>query len=92
MNALAYADIARAEMSPASSLANVTQQLALSLGVTIAAWVLETSAGLHGHAVVKVADFSVAFMVVGAIASMSFWFNLRLAPNAGAEVSGRRDA
>ena len=91
MNALAYADIARAEMSPASSLANVTQQLALSLGVTIAAWVLETSAGLHGHAVVKVADFSVAFMVVGAIASMSFWFNLRLAPNAGAEVSGRRD-
>ena len=92
MNALAYADIARAEMSPASSLANVTQQLALSLGVTIAAWVLETSAGLHGHAVVKVADFNVAFMVVGAIASMSFWFNLRLAPNAGAEVSGRRDA
>ncbi len=92
MNALAYADIARAEMSPASSLANVTQQLALSLGVTIAAWVLETSAGLHGHAVVKAADFSVAFMVVAAVASLSFWFNLRLAPNAGAEVSGRRDS
>lgn len=92
MNALAYADIARAEMSPASSLANVTQQLALSLGVTIAAWVLETSAGLQNHATVKATDFSVAFMVVGAIASMSFWFNLRLAPNAGAEVSGRRDA
>ncbi len=91
MNALAYADIARAEMSPASSLANVTQQLALSLGVTIAAWVLETSAGLQNHATVNAADFSVAFMVVGAIASLSFWFNLRLAPNAGAEVSGRRD-
>ena len=91
MNALAYADIARAEMSPASSLANVTQQLALSLGVTIAAWVLETSAGLRGHATVQAADFSVAFMVVGALASLSFWFNLRLAPNAGAEVSGRRE-
>ena len=89
MNALAYADIPRADMSPASSLANVTQQLALSMGVTLAAWVLETSAGLRGHAQVEAADFSVAFVVVAGISALSFWFNVLLAANAGAEVSGK---
>ncbi len=90
MGALAYADIARPDMSQASSLANVTQQIALSLGVTLAAWVLETSAALGGRVSVQASDFSIAFMVVGAISATSLWFNLRLAHDAGAEVSGRK--
>ena len=90
MGALAYADIARPDMSQASSLANVTQQIALSLGVTLAAWVLETSAALGGRVSVQGSDFSIAFMVVGAISATSLWFNLQLAHDAGAEVSGRK--
>ena len=90
MGALAYADIARPDMSQASSLANVTQQIALSLGVTLAAWVLETSAALGGRVSVQGSDFSLAFAVVGAIAATSLWFNLQLAHDAGAEVSGRK--
>ena len=89
LNALSYADVARPDMSPASSLANVTQQIALSLGVTIGAFALETTAALRGHASVQAADFSVAFVVVAVIASLSFWFNIALARDAGAEVSGR---
>ena len=89
LNALSYADIPRNDMSPASSLANVTQQLALSLGVTLGAAALETTATLRGHAKVQAADFSVAFVVIAVISAMSFWFNLVLAHNAGAEVSGK---
>ena len=89
MNALSYADIDRGAMSPASSLANVTQQIALSLGVTAGAYALEFTAGLRGHAQVEAADFSVAFAVVSLVAASSFLFNVRLAREAGAEVSGR---
>ena len=89
MNALSYADIDRAAMSPASSLANVTQQIALSLGVTAGAYALEFTAGLHGHAQVEAADFGVAFAVVSLVAASSFLLNVRLPRDAGAEVSGR---
>jgi EmrB/QacA subfamily drug resistance transporter len=89
MNAVSYADIERPQMSQASSLANVTTQIALSLGVTLAAFVLETTAALRGHASVQAADFSVAFFVVGIVAMLSVAFHTRLAHNAGAEVSGR---
>ncbi|MBL8384206.1 MAG: MFS transporter [Burkholderiales bacterium] len=92
LNALSYADVARADMSPASSLANVTQQLALSLGVTLAAWVLESTAALRGHAQVEASDFSIAFVVVALVSASSFLFNIRLARNAGAEVAGRDGA
>ena len=89
MNALSYADIDRAAMSPASSLANVTQQIALSLGVTAGAYALEFTAGLRGHAQVEAADFGVAFAVVSLVAASSFLLNVRLPRDAGAEVSGR---
>ena len=92
LNALSYADIPRNDMSPASSLANVTQQLALSLGVTLGAAALETTAALRGHSQVQAADFSVAFVVIAVISAMSFWFNLALAANAGAEVSGKAES
>ena len=92
LNALSYSDIPRNDMSPASSLANVTQQLALSLGVTLGAAVLETTAALRGHTQVQAADFSVAFIAIAVISAMSFWFNIVLAANAGAEVSGKAES
>jgi len=92
LNALAYADIERERMSAASSLANVTQQLSLSLGVTIGAFILEHAAAAHGRTEVAAGDFGIAFAVVAVISASSFWFNLRLQKNAGAEVSGRPPA
>ena len=92
LNAMAYADIERERMSAASSLANVTQQLSLSLGVTIGAFILENAAAAHGRAQVAAGDFSIAFAVVAVISASSFWFNLRLHKNAGAEVSGKPGA
>lgn len=92
LNALAYADIERERMSAASSLANVTQQLSLSLGVTIGAFILEHAAAAHGRTEVAAGDFGIAFAVVALISASSFWFNLRLHTHAGAEVSGRPPA
>ena len=88
VNAIAYADLDAREMSAATSLASVAQQLSLSLGVTIGALALEGAAALHGHAGVRAEDFPLAFVVVALISAAAivpFW---RLAPDAGAEVSG----
>lgn len=90
LGALAYADVERERMSPAASLANVTQQIAQSLGVTVAAFALESIAAMHGRESVAASDFGPAFVLVGLIAASSFFMNIRLAADAGAEVSGRR--
>ncbi|GMA74106.1 hypothetical protein GCM10025880_05230 [Methylorubrum aminovorans] len=49
VNAIAYADLESREMSAATSLASVAQQLSLSLGVSIGALALEGAASWHGH-------------------------------------------
>ena len=90
LNALAYADVERADMSPASSLANVTQKVALSLGVTLGAFVLESMAHAHGRTEVAAGDFGIAFAVVAGVSALSFLFNIALAKDAGAVVSGHR--
>ncbi|MFF8799211.1 MULTISPECIES: MFS transporter [unclassified Methylobacterium] len=90
VNAIAYADLESREMSAATSLASVAQQLSLSLGVSIGALALEGAAGWRGHSGIEATDFSVAFGVVAVISAASFLVFRRLAPDAGAEVSGQR--
>ena len=48
INALSYADVSNREMSSATSLSSVAQQLSLSMGVTIGAFALESANLLHG--------------------------------------------
>ena len=90
VNAIAYADLGPREMSAATSLASVAQQLSLSLGVSIGALALEGAAGWHGHAGIRAEDFSLAFLAVALISAGSYFVFRRLAPDAGAEVSGQR--
>jgi len=92
LNAICYADIERVDMGPASGLANVAQQLALSAGVTVGAFMLEASAALHGHASVAIGDFAWAFLGVSLLSAAAAWPALRLPADAGAEVSGHRAA
>jgi len=89
INALAYADIAQANMSQATSFASVAQQLSLSAGVAAAALVLEFQRYWHGTAQVSVSDFSAAFIVVALIALSSAFVFARMPKNAGASLSGR---
>ena len=89
VNAIAYADLETREMSAATSLASVAQQLSLSLGVTIGALALEGAAEWHGRTEIAAGDFGPAFFAVALISAASVLGFRRLAPEAGAEVSGR---
>ncbi len=92
INAIAYADLEQREMSAATSLASVAQQISLSLGVTLGALVLEGAAAWHGRTEIAAADFGPAFLAVALISGSSVLAFRRLSPDAGAEVSGRRVA
>jgi len=89
VNAIAYADLEPREMSAATSLASVAQQISLSLGVSLGALALEGAAGWHGRSEIAAEDFGFAFLAVAAISAGSFFAFRRLAPDAGAEVSGQ---
>lgn len=89
LNALVYADIDKEEMGPASTLPNVAQQLAWSLGISLSAAVLQAAASMRGHALLAAGDFRIAFAVVGLCSASSFFLVHRLPPEAGAELAGR---
>jgi MFS family permease len=90
VNTMGYADVGEREMSNATSFAGTAQQLALTVGVTIAAQVLHVAALLRGSDVAEAPDFPVAFLLIALISVLStivFW---RLPPSAGSGVSGHR--
>jgi hypothetical protein len=89
VNTLAYADIAHAGMSRASSFASMAQQLGVSLGVGVAAEALSLSMAWRNSDTLIAADVMVGFIVIGvlcALASLSFW---RLSPEAGETLRQR---
>ena len=88
LNAIAYADVSTREMSHATSLTSVAQQLALSIGVALGAAVLEAVSRAQGEAELTAGDFWPAFLVVALISSLSGFVFARLEPSAGAEMSG----
>jgi EmrB/QacA subfamily drug resistance transporter len=87
---LAFADISPAQRGSSSTIFNMFQQLALGFGVAFAAVVLDASRALRGAAEVGLSDFHAAFFAFGAIALVATAMVARLAPDAGAEVSGRQ--
>jgi EmrB/QacA subfamily drug resistance transporter len=89
LNALAFADIEPEDMSNATSFAAVGQQLSLSTGVAIGAAALEAMRALHGGGALAADDFGPAFYAVAIISALSLFTFLRLAPNAGDELTGR---
>jgi EmrB/QacA subfamily drug resistance transporter len=90
INAIGVAEIDQAEMSQATSFISVFQQLALSLGVTVAAAILQLSLFFRGSKDLIEGDFIPAFLAVGAIGVASFISFARLPADAGEEVAGRK--
>ena len=87
-NTIAYADVPRDRMSAATSFYSTFQQLSLSVGITVAAVSLALSEAVQGHDRPALTDFSIAFMVITASAALSSLASIRLAANAGDELSG----
>jgi EmrB/QacA subfamily drug resistance transporter len=89
LNTLSYADVPPNMLSRATSLTSMAQQLSQSMGVAAGALILYVMLGLHGTSVPTPADFSFALAAVAIMSMLSVPFFLRMAPDAGAEVSGR---
>ena len=89
INTLSYADVPAAMLSRATSLTSMAQQLSQTAGVATGALLLQLVLALRGGTALSATDFYPAFVGVAMISLVSVPFYLRMAPDAGAEVSGR---
>ncbi len=89
-DALAFADIPKARLSHASTLFSTNFQLAMGLGVAIAALLLRASMEWHGHLDPQLLDFRLAFIAIAVLGVLSTLDSFRLARDAGDAVSGHR--
>ena len=85
-NAVAYADVEAARMSAATTLYAMLQQVSLTIGIPVSAFVLHLARS--GHAVPRPEDFGVAFLVVAGVSAMAAPLCLLLRRDAGGEMSG----
>ena len=92
INTIAYAEVEPAKMSRATSLVAAAQQLSLSTGVAVGALVVEITLRLKHSPTMGAADFPPAFLVIGLLAATAALAFVRLSPDAGEELSGRRAA
>ena len=92
-NAIAFADIPASKMSQATSFYSAAQRISITVGVAAGAAALEISAKAMGHHVApQLMDYSAAFLAVAVISATSIPVSMRLAGDAGAELTGRRVA
>jgi MFS family permease len=89
INTLAYAEVEPAQMSRATTLVSVNQQLAVSAGVAVGAFSVESTMLLHHVSELSAADFAPAFIVVSVISTVSAYFFYEMPADAGHQVSGR---
>ncbi|MGB8397709.1 MFS transporter, partial [Bradyrhizobium sp.] len=90
INTVAYAEVEPAQMSRATTLVSVNQQLAISAGVAVGAFSVESTM-MWRHADELTADvFGPAFIVVAIISAVSAWFFWQMPDDAGHEISGRK--
>jgi EmrB/QacA subfamily drug resistance transporter len=92
INTVAYAEVEPAQMSRATTLVSVNQQLALSTGVAVGAASVETNMWIHHQGELTASVFGPAFLVVSLISAVSCWFFWQMPDDAGHEISGRRKA
>ncbi len=88
LDTLSYADMPQPAMSRASTMASVSKQLAMTGGVAFAALVLQSVKAARGVFSVDVTNFQIAFILVAIPAMATIFMILRIAPDAGEEVSG----
>lgn len=88
LNALSYGDVDNRQMSQATSLASVMQQLSAGMGITVGALALQGVSAWHGHVTVMAMDFRTTFVLVALVSVCSLFWIMRLGKDAGARLSG----
>ena len=92
INTVAYAEVETAQMSRATTLTSVNQQLAISAGVAVGAFSVETTMWAHGASQLTATSFAPAFIVVAITSALSSFFFWQMPDDAGSEISGRKVA
>jgi hypothetical protein len=92
LGSLQFSDIPPSEITGASTLSSVNQQLMRSFGVAAAAVVLNLAIALRGGqpGVTTLIDFRIAFIAVALLSFGAVIWYLPLQRNVGDHVSGRR--
>jgi EmrB/QacA subfamily drug resistance transporter len=90
INTVAYAEVEPAQMSRATTLVSVNQQLAISAGVAVGAFSVEATMMLRHVSELSAAEFPPAFLVVAIISAASAYFFWQMPDDAGHEISGRK--
>src|SRR6516165_1622753 len=90
INTIAYAEIEPAKMSRATAMVAAAQQLSLSTGVAVGALVVELTLRLKHSTTMGINDFPPAFLFVGLLSASAVFVFMRLPPDAGAKLAGRK--
>lgn len=86
-NTIAYADVPQSSVAAASTLAAVTQQVGLALGVSFGGAMLHLARG--GDGALTPDRFTLPYLAIGAVTLLALPVYLSLDKNAGANLSGR---
>jgi EmrB/QacA subfamily drug resistance transporter len=86
--ALSYADVPHVQMSTASSIISMAQQMSRGFGIACAAGVLHLTLAWRGATELALSDFQIAFFSAGLIGLFGLAFSFPLEPHDGSEVSG----
>jgi EmrB/QacA subfamily drug resistance transporter len=89
LNGLAYADVDQPQMSRASTMSSMFQQLNQSIGIGLAATLLHLFLTWSGQDRMTAGTIAPAFMVFGVLSLISLAFFVRLPRSAGDEMNGR---
>jgi EmrB/QacA subfamily drug resistance transporter len=90
INTVAYAEVEPPQMSRATTLVSVNQQLAVSAGVAVGAFSVESTMWLRHVSELNATMFAPAFVVVALISAASCYFFWQMPDDAGHEISGRK--
>ena len=90
-NALVFADLEPGEMSQATAISAVSQQISMALGVAVAGGILEGATLMTGQPI-GLPVFSWAFVIVGGLTALAVIPFLTLPGDAGSAVSGHGGA
>lgn len=92
INTLTVCDVPEGRLSRATTLTSTAQQVVLSFGVAMGASLMTVLPALRGVATAEPIDFTLAFVIVGAIAALNVVSFARLPADAGAAVLPARES
>jgi EmrB/QacA subfamily drug resistance transporter len=88
LSALPYSGLASNQMSAATSLSQLAQQVSRGLGIALAAVALQVSLSLSGSTHLSSSQFVVAFSVLAGVSLLSVVNFVALPPDCGSDLSG----